>query len=55
MNERKMVKILKGNYSLTELEERLSITPEDLEDGYLYFVEENYEVILEMLKEDLFY
>jgi len=52
-NPRKIVKILKREYSLSELEDRLGITPDDLEEGYLYMVEERMEEIIEMLREDL--
>ncbi len=54
MDEKRIVKILKENYSLSELEERLGLEPEDLDDGYLYFVAGNMEEVLEMLREDLY-
>ena len=50
---KKMFELLKENYSLCELEERIEVTVSDLEDGLEVWVEERYEQISEMLKEDL--
>jgi len=50
-----MARILREEYSLSELEECLNITPEDLDEGYLYFVEEHYDEVLTLLREDLFF
>lgn len=55
MDSRRMIKILKESYSLSELEDRLNIVPEDLMEGYEYLIEQRYEDILEMLREDLYY
>lgn len=55
MNIRQMVRILKEQYSLSELEERLGLDPEDLEEGYEYFIDNNYDDVLEMLREDLYF
>jgi tRNA1(Val) A37 N6-methylase TrmN6 len=55
MKEQRMVEILRENYSLSELEERLELTTEDLEDGWRYYVEDNYDEVLEFLKEDLWF
>jgi len=52
-NVKKLVKILKKEYSLSELEERLGITGHDLEEGYMYMVEERMDDIIMMLREDL--
>lgn len=54
MDVRKIVQILKSDYTLSELEERLEMEPADLEYGYTYYVEENYENVLAMLREDLY-
>ena len=51
----KMARILREEYSLSELEECLNITPEELDEGYLYFVEEHYDKVLALLREDLFF
>jgi hypothetical protein len=53
MNTLDMARVLKTQYSLSELEERLDVTPEELEDGYLYYVEENFEKVMGVLLEDL--
>lgn len=45
--------ILKENYTLSELEERLDMTPEDVQDGLLEYLESNQEKVSRMLREDL--
>jgi len=50
-----MVKVLRENYSLGELEERLDLTTEDLQYGLDVLVDERFEEIDEMLKEDLWF
>jgi len=50
-----MVRVLRENYSLGELEERLELTTEDLESGLAYLVDVRFEEIDEMLKEDLWF
>ena len=55
MDVRKIVRILKEEYSLSELEERLEIEPGDLEYGYEYYVEENYDEVIQVLREDLWF
>ena len=45
--------ILKENYTLSELEERLDMTPEDVQDGLMMYVESNQEKVSRMLREDL--
>ena len=55
MNELRMVHILKQEYSLGELEERLDIKPEDLEYGLSMYVDENYDKVVEFLREDLWF
>ena len=53
--ELQMVRVLRENYSLGELEERLELTTEDLESGLAYLVDVRFEEIDEMLKEDLWF
>ena len=48
-----MVELIKDNYALCELEDRLGTTVADLEDGLEIWIENNLEEIEEMLKEDL--
>lgn len=48
-----MLKILREHYSLGELEERLGLTTEDLEDGLMALIEEREHDIDQMLREDL--
>lgn len=55
MNELRMAKILKQEYSLSELEERFGIEPKDLEYGLDTYVDEHYEDVLEVLREDLWF
>lgn len=55
MKEWQMAKVLKENYSLGELEERLDVAPEDLENGWSVFVDEHYDKVLEFLREDLWF
>ena len=50
---KKMIELLKENYSLCELEERAEVTVSDLEDGLEVWIESKYEQVSEMLKEDL--
>jgi len=50
---KKIIELLKENYSLCELEERIEATVADLEDGLEVWIEERYEEVSEMLKEDL--
>jgi len=50
---KKMIELLKENYSLCELEERIEVTVADLEDGLEVWIESKYEQVSEMLKEDL--
>lgn len=52
MSIEEIVYILVRNYTLTNLEERLESTVLDFQDGLESFVEDNYEIILEILKED---
>ena len=51
-NKWEMARIIKEEYTLTELEDRLEMKPSDLEDLEDY-VEDHYDVVLEFLKEDL--
>ena len=53
MNSLLVVKALCDNYSPGELEERLDTTLWQLADGMEVFVEEHWEEVTEMLKEDL--
>ena len=55
MNEYRMAAILKQEYSPGELEERLGITMEDLQDGLVLYVDENYDKVQELLREDLWF
>jgi len=48
------ISILCENYSLAELEEKLGLKLEDLEEGLMEYVERHYKRVKEMLKEDLF-
>ena len=48
-----MVELLIRHYSLTELEDKLDLHIEDLEEGLLDYVESQYERVKEMLEEDL--
>ena len=50
-----MVEVLKENYTLGELEERLELSTEDLEDGLDVLVEDHFDAVSEMLKEDLWF
>jgi len=50
---KKIIELLKENYSLCELEERIEATVSDLEDGLEVWIEEKYQEVSEMLKEDL--
>ena len=54
MQRVEMVKILIENYTLSELEERLELTPGDVEHGLYVYVENNEHDIDQMLREDLF-
>lgn len=53
MQERTMTKILLENYSLGELEERLELTTEDLEEGVRSYVECHPTKVQQFLREDL--
>lgn len=56
MNEMyRMVKILKDNYSLDELQERFDATTEDLEYGITTYVEDNFDHVAQVLREDLWF
>ncbi len=50
-----MVSILKENYTLGELEERLELSTEDLEEGLDVLCEDQYDKVSEMLREDLWF
>ena len=49
-----MVELLIRHYSLAELEDKLDLHIEDLEEGLLDYVESQYERVKSMLEEDLF-
>lgn len=53
LTPKRMIEMLKENYSLCELEERVEATVSDLEDGLEVWIENNFETVEEMLKEDL--
>ena len=53
--ELQMVRVLREEYSLGELEERLDLTTDDLEGGLADLVDMRYEEIDEMLREDLWF
>ena len=55
MNTYRMAAILKDNYSPGELEERLDLTMDDIEDGLNVFIDDNYDEVLEFLREDLWF
>lgn len=55
MNEQRMAQIIKEYYTLSELEERLNTKPEDLDNGVLYYVDQNFEEVQEFLREDLWF
>jgi len=50
-----MAQIIKEYYTLSELEERLNTKPEDLDNGVLYYVDQNFEEVQEFLREDLWF
>lgn len=49
-----MVEILIQHYSLAELEDKLNLKTEDIEDSLMDYVDRKYKAVKEMLKEDLF-
>lgn len=55
MNTSQIINILCKHYTLSELEDRLNLSTEDVIHGLEVYVEENYESIAEMLQEDLFF
>ena len=55
MDVRRMANILKQEYTLGELEERLELQAEDLDEGFQYYVDENYDKVLEFLRQDLWF
>ena len=55
MNTHRMAQIIKENYMLSELEERLELMPKDFESGIEDFIDDNYDEVIEMLREDLWF
>ena len=55
MKEQRMVQIIKESYTLSELEDGLGTSVEDLEDGLLSYIEEHYEEVHQLLREDLWF
>lgn len=54
MNSLLAVKILCENYSPGELEERLEFTLFDVADGLEVYVEQHWDEVMELLREDLY-
>ena len=48
-----MTRILQENYSLGEIEERFEATTEQLADGLDVYVEDNFDHVVNILREDL--
>jgi len=49
-----MTRILQENYSLGEIEERFDATTDQLADGLDVYVEDNFDHVATILREDLF-
>ena len=55
MNTKRATLILLTEYTLSELEDRLGCNLADLEYGVGPYVEDNYDLVSDMLKEDLYF
>ena len=55
LESREMIRILRDEYTLGELEEYLGLTSQELEDGYEAYVDINYDKVLQLLREELYF